>query len=144
MRPQSIIRFDQFYLGALALGIVNFALGYDAALAQMEADPAAAELGMAGPGFMFGVFGFSMAISLLLWWLTSRRASNGARWVLAVLGVIGVISIPFSLGQMALHQQVVTVIVTLVQIGALWFLFRPDANAWFRHGTKGMDPDVFE
>ena len=36
MRPESIRRFDLFYLAALALGALGFVLNYDAAVAQVE------------------------------------------------------------------------------------------------------------
>lgn len=144
MRPQSITRFDQLYLGSLALGVVNFVLNYDNAIAQLEADPATAGLATAGPGFMFGVLIVSMGISLLLWWLAARGASNAARWILAVFTGIGLIGLPLTLGQLPALQLVVTLVITAMQVAAMWFLFRPDAAAWFKHGSKGMDPDVFE
>jgi asparagine N-glycosylation enzyme membrane subunit Stt3 len=144
MRPSSIVRFDQLFLLSLVLGLVNFALDYETRLAELQADPASAELGLASAGFMFGVLGFSMAIALLLWFLVSRKANNVARWIMAVLAALGLITTPFSLGGLSLPAMIVTISVTLVQVASIWFLFRPDAEAWFRHGGKGMDPDVFE
>jgi asparagine N-glycosylation enzyme membrane subunit Stt3 len=144
MRPHSITMFDRFYLGSLALGTVNFFIGYDTTMAQLNADPGSAELGMAGPGFLWGTFAIGMAISLLLWFLISRKANNVARWILVVLAVIGVIGLPFSLTQLPPLQLVASLVVTAINLLAVYFLFRPDAKAWFEHGPKGMDPDVFE
>lgn len=144
MRPQSITRFDQLFLGSLGLGVVNFVLNYDNAIAQLEADPATAGLAASGPSFMVGVLVGSMGISLLLWWLAARRASNVARWILAVFTVLGLLGLPFTISQLPVLQLVVTLAITAMQVAALWFLFRPDATAWFRHGPRGMDPDVFE
>lgn len=144
MRPASITRFDQLFLGAMALGIANTILGYDTTMTELQSDPAVAELGMASPGFLIGVSAFGFVISLLLWFLIARRASGVARWVLVVLTVIGVIGIPFSLIGVPLVQAILTLIITAMQVGALWFLFRPDAKAWFEHGPRGMDPAAFE
>lgn len=68
MRPASIIRFDQLFLGSIALGIGNTILSYNSTMAELEADPAVAELGMATPGFLIGASAFGFAISLLLWY----------------------------------------------------------------------------
>ena len=144
MRPASITMFDRLYVASLVLGLINFGLAYDSTLAQMEADPSVAAAGMAGPGVLWGVFGFGMAISLLLWFFVSRKASNGARWVLVVLTVIGLIGLPFSIAELPPVQLIGTLVVTGVQVAAVYFLFRPDAKAWFEHGPRGMDPNVFE
>jgi hypothetical protein len=145
MRPASIIRFDQLYLASLALGLVNFALNYETALAQWDANPARSELSdAASHAFMFSILGVSMAFSLLLWWLASRKANNAARWILALFAALGVLSLLVTLADMPIYGQVLAVGINLVQVAAAWFLFHPDAAAWFRHGTRGMDPDVFE
>lgn len=144
MRPQSITRFDQLFLGSMALGLVNVALSYNSVMAQLKADPAVADLGMASPGFVIAASAFGFGISLLLWYFISRRASTAAKWVLVVLTVIGLLSLPMSLADVPLSQAIVTGVVTLVQVAALWFLFRPDAKAWFEHGPGGMDPAAFD
>ena len=151
MRPPSIIRFDQLYLGSLAFRLVIFALGYDALIAKMKAGPGAAELGLDGPGIWFAIVGFgklgiSMVILLLLWWLASRRASNVARWILAIFAALRLVILLPLLGDLSMLQMpqiIAEVVFTAVQIAAVWFLFRPDAAAWFRHGPRGMDADVF-
>lgn len=144
MRPASITKFDQLYLGAIALGIVSSVLNYDNTMAQLEADPAVAAAGMAGPGFMVGVTAFGFALSLLLWFFISRRASNVAKWILLVLTVIGTLAMPLGLLAVPLVQAIIAVVTTVMQIAAVWFLFRPDAKAWFEHGPRGMDPAAFE
>ncbi len=143
MRPPSIIRFDQLYLGSLALQLVYLALGYDAFIAEMKAVPGAAELGLDGPGLSLTSLGFGMAISLLLWWLASRRASNVARWMLAILAALGLVILLLSLGDLPMPQMIGAVLLGAVQIAAVWFLFRPDAAAWFKQGPRGRDADVF-
>jgi hypothetical protein len=136
--------FDRLFLGSLGLGLVNVVLSYDTTIGQLEADPAVAEMGLAGPGFVIATMAFGYGISLLLWFLTARKAVNVAKWVLVVLTVIGTLGTPLALVDVPLPQAIITVVLTVMQLAALWFLFRPDAKAWFEHGPKGMDPATFE
>jgi hypothetical protein len=144
MRPASITMFDRLFLGAIVLGILNTVVSYDETMAQLKADPAVVEMGMATPGFLFGTAAFGFAISLLLWFLISRKAATVAKWILTVFTVIGTLMIPFSLGELGLIAMILTLLVTAMQIAAIWMLFRPDAKLWFEHGPKGMDPSTFE
>lgn len=151
MRPASIIRFDQLYLGALALNIANSVYVYVSTIARLGSGPSGDGLGRLLEGVMIGLSAIGFVISLLLWFFISRKASNVAKWLLVVLTVIGTLgSLPLLLQTapmlptvVPLWQAVVTLIVTAMEIAAMWFLFRPDANAWFAHGTKHMGPTDF-
>jgi hypothetical protein len=143
MRPQSIHRFDRLYFLSVALGLANFALNFQVKLAEIEIQRP--RMGAGGAlVFMFAVLGVTLVISLLIWWLVSRRASNTVRWLLTVFAVIGVISAPLSLVSEPPLAVAMTAIIAAVQATAVWFLFRPNAAAWFKHDPRGMDPDVFE
>jgi hypothetical protein len=144
MRPASITIFDRLFLGSLVLGLVNAFLSYDATIAQLEADPAVADIGLAGPGFVIATMGFGFGISLLLWFLISRKAVGVAKWVLVVLTVIGLLGMPMALAGAPLLQAATSLGLTVMQLAAIWFLFRPDAKAWFAHGPGGMDPATFD
>lgn len=144
MRPASITLFDRLFLGAIVIGILNTALSFESVMAQLKADPAVAELGMATPGFLIGSAALGYAISLLLWFFISRKASNIAKWILTVLTVIGALMIPFSIATTPLVESLIVVTINALQLVAIWCLFRPDAKAWFAHGPKGMDPAAFE
>lgn len=144
MRPASITMFDRLFLGAIALGLVNSAIAYNSTMEQLEADPAVAELGLATPGFYIGSAAVGYAISLLLWFLISRKANNVARWILTVLTVIGALMVPLTISELDLIASIVTIIATILQVAAIWMLFRPDAKSWFEHGPGGMDPATFE
>lgn len=144
MRPASITMFDRLFLGALALGLVNTAIAYSSTMELLEADPAVAELGLATPGFFIATTAFGYAISLLLWFLISRKANTIAKWILTLLTVIGALMVPLSLGELGLFASIVTVVATIMQVAAVWMLFRPDAKSWFEHGPRGMDPATFE
>lgn len=141
MRPASITMFERLFLGALAVGFVNFILNYDTVVAQVEAQPGLSAIG--GTPFIIGTLIIGNAINLLLWFFIARRASNVARWILVVLTGFGLLSL-FSLPEVETWQAVMSVVILALQVAALYFLFRPDAKAWFEHGPNGMDPNVFD
>ena len=139
MKPQSIRMFDYFYLGALALGVVNFFLSIGDTRAQLAADPSTAGL---GEGFLYGSIAFSVLISLLLWYFVSRRASNVAKWILVVFFVIGVLFIPSSLATLSTVPMLLTLVTTALQAVAVFYLFRADAKAYLKGET--VDPTTFD
>ncbi len=146
MRPPSIVKFDQLYLAIIVIGIIGFVVNWESAMAQLEANPGLSQLGWSGSGVLIGMYAFSITISLLLWYFISRRASNIARWILTILTGYGLISLPFTLFlvPLPLASLIVAVVSAALQAAMLWFLFRPDAAAWFKHRGRGMDADVFE
>ncbi|MEM7665305.1 MAG: hypothetical protein AAF250_05570 [Pseudomonadota bacterium] len=138
MRPQSIDTFDKLYLGALVVGLLNYLVSWDT---MME------ELAATGFGMVFAIItaGISYGISLLLWYFISRRASNVAKWILVVLTVIGLLFIPFGLIEAPILELILTLVITAMQIAAIYFLFRPDAKAYLESGGKNrIDPSTFE
>jgi hypothetical protein len=77
MRPESIRRFDMFYLGSVALTVVDFMIQHDAVVAQMESQSQAARLSL-GAGVVNGAFAVWIAFMVLLWFLAAHRRSNVA------------------------------------------------------------------
>ena len=134
-RPVSMKRFDLLYLGAMAVGLVNFALNYSQLAQIAETSMAASGVeGMGGTALVIGVGG-GFAISLLLWFLTSRMRLEFMKWVLFLLLAYNLVSLPSA--QVEFGQGTVLSIVGLaMQAGAMWFLFRPDSKAWF--ASKGQ------
>lgn len=137
MRPQSIIRFEQLYWASIVLSLIVSILGMDAIGEELAQEPGMAELGL-GSGFVVGLVAIGLLISVLLWWLVARKASNVAKWILVVLTAIGLISLP---GTLAGGLDLVTVISLLsyaLSVAAIVCLFREDAKAWFA-GSRGPD-----
>lgn len=130
MKPESIKKFDYLYLGAIAVGIVAFLLGYGDTLAQVQQESAAAGFEMGGGLIIFG-FLFGLGISLLLWYLTSPKGFVVAKWIIVALFVLGLIGIPEIIGMPFGVVKILNLLSLAMQIGAIWFLFQPDANAWF-------------
>ncbi len=142
MRPSSIITFERLFFISLALGLVGYFVNYDAAMAQLQADPNTAGMEMGG-GFMLGAYLFGVAINLLLWYLIARRASNFARWIYAILAGAGAALTLPSLFATGFSLLTATTLVGIVLTAAMIvMLFRPDASDWFK-GEYTNDPDVF-
>ena len=145
MRPPSIIMFERLFLASLALSAIQFFIGYDAMIGEMEREPAFQQLGIGG-GALTGTFVVGMAIYLLLWFLIARKASSVAKWILVVLSALGVVTF---LASFASGQVTFDVVAMLgagyyaLEVAALVFLFRADANAWFRNEWTA-EPATFD
>jgi hypothetical protein len=143
VRPNSIVQFDRFYLGAIVVGLINNLLTWNQTQAML-ADPNVNPAGL-GTGFQIGSMVVGLAISLLLWWLVSRKASNIAKWIIVVLFGLGLIGVLMSIGtmmQLGMLSAVVALVGVALQGFAVFMLFKPDAVAWLTN--KGpTNPDVF-
>lgn len=144
MRPKSIVIFDRLFLTALVLSLINGLLSYSAIGQRFQTDPALAPMqSFAGPFLIVSML-FGFGISLLLWYFISRRASDVAKWILVAFTAFGILGLVQNLRQPMLGTTVLaaTFALTALQVAAAFFLFRPDARAWFA-GTAPVDPDVF-
>src|SRR5688572_25908032 len=92
MRPQSIVLFERLFLASLVLSVVNFVVGYDAAMAELGRQPGMARIDF-GSELLVGTMAFTTAVYLLLWYLIARKASTVAKWFLTAFTAIGVVSL---------------------------------------------------
>lgn len=133
MRPQSIRKFDLFYLASIALGAVGFFIGFDALVAQVDTELAATGQDF-GSIVVWGSFIVGMAISLLLWFFVSRKGSSLAKWLLILLfilglrGLVGIFAGPLGL------LDAINLAVIVLGAAAIFYLFQPDARDWFEKG----------
>lgn len=130
MRPPSIVNFERIVLATLFLGLVGSWLNWD------QARTVAADAGM-GTGFVLTVQVISVVVTLILLYFIARKGSPVAKWiyvVITVLGVIGGLANPAKLLESGGATVVVAIAQILLSLVALWFLFRPDAKAWFAEG----------
>ncbi|HEY0621826.1 hypothetical protein [Sphingomonas sp.] len=150
MRPQSIVRFEQAYLGATLLWLVNLGTGWKTRLDSLNSNPAFAgnpQMAELAETMMIGTTVVMLVLWLLLWYFTARRASVVAKWVVVTLFGLSAIGLPFTL----LSYQVVGALSTLLSLGtfaltgwAVWLLFRPDAQTWFAGDDTQADAAPFE
>lgn len=137
-RPASIRRFEQWYLAGVALSLVGWTVDWSAMQARLAADPRTAAF-----GWMLGaMLVLSIAVSLLLWFLTARRGSVIAKWIVVVLAGLSVVRLLVDLpallaGAMSGLSYAVGAATTLVNIAAAAMLLRADARAWFGEDVTG-------
>lgn len=130
-RPQSIIWFERFFLGSMAIGLFNSAMNWTKMQEQIAANPDSAIL---PSWFMPAMMVFGIGINLLLWYFAARKGSVVAKWIIAVLFGFGVIGIVLTMirGQATQGGLTILGIVTWVLSAiAVVMLFRSDAKAWF-------------
>ena len=142
-RPISIVQFEQCYLGALVLGLVNTAIGWNDRMQLVQVQQAQGMMGGAFVPVMLGATLIGAAITLLLWFLTARKGFAGAKWVVVVFYVLGLLALLLSLAQGTLPRGVagiLTVVAWVLNTVAVWLLFRPDARRWFGEGVDPAGP----
>lgn len=147
MRPKSIVLFDWLLLGSIAVSAVNTALSYDTMAKLFRTQPELAAIGDAGGAVYLGSHLFSIAITLLLWFFISRRASNVAKWILTgltALGVLSTVNLVQTEQQSGLPPYLLGFAVALIALQAIAVacLFRKDAAAWLE-GKAPVDPRDF-
>ena len=131
MRPESIRKFDLFYLAAIAIGIASSLLNFEQVVAGMEQQLAASGLNMDATGMVIGSNALGIGVSLILWFFASRMRQGWVKWVLLLLLMIQAASIPGALTMGVGTLSITMLIVVLLKAIAIWFLFRPDAKEWF-------------
>ena len=132
MRPASIEYFERLSFLAMMVGIVFTILSWD---------PGQAERLHVGPMFLPLSLAICYALLATLVLLISRKASLVAQAVFLLLFAAGVVlaipAVPAILndGQIGLLQ----IAQIALQAVAIYFLFTPEARAWFRSKRSG-DP----
>lgn len=137
MTPASITRFSQAMLASIGLAIVQQLLNFDDQREVLARNPQTAGL---GDGFLGVTLAFGFAVSLLLWFMIARRASNIAKWILIALTALGLLWLPGTvasakaMGPLTLGLVIAS---TVLQIVAIWYLFQPDARDWLEGKRSG-------
>ena len=131
-------RFDLAYLASLAIPGLAMIWDFDDIVAESEADPLLVGLGapiLATTALVI------LLIALLPWYLASYRRVRFARWMLVIFFALGLVSVPDLLASEFSTLDAASLASLIFYAVALFFLFRPDSNAWFR---GRVDPAVFE
>lgn len=132
MRPNSIIRFEQLFLGALALNALNVFLNWDTwSMVMSRGDSSEGMNAFA----TYSIIVFPFLINLWLWNKIARKASSVGKWLLIVMFLISVI---WSLATIDNYRTLgVTILFTILALkaGAIYMLFRSDAKQWFSGKT---------
>ena len=135
MQPESIKKFSLLYLGSLALSIVNAILSYGMIKAQLAGS------GMdVGIGSIIGALIFSLIISVALWFLIVNLKIELVKWVILAFLAFGLIGVPGLFANGFQLSDIVALVVFGMQATAVYFLFQPDAKAWFAEKNGPVDP----
>lgn len=132
MKPASVKKFDWLYLGSVAVGLLGVALNYQDLVAAADAEMAAQGVeGMMSGGLLIVSLAFGVSISLALWFLVSVLKIELAKWVIALFTGWSVVSYIASFDTRMDLSIVSGLVSTAMTIAALYYLFQPDAKAWF-------------
>jgi len=142
VRPESIRQFEYFYLGSIALAVINLALAATetaTTFTSMSGLP-----NMAEPGAQTG-------LGLALRYFAARKASEVARWLIVGLGVLSAFRLLFLIVMLGFlivtHAPTPGIIWWTLMIGivsetlhmaAIAFLFPADAREWFARRGIGI------
>lgn len=130
MRPKTIVTFEILSLVAVALGIFVVFLDWDGIVAQAQSKVLGSGI-EAAVAILVLVY---VAILVLLILLASRRASNVARWLLALIVVVELVFTVPGLGA-TLAAGTIGLVSTLqlaMMSVAVVLLFVPASRPWFR------------
>ena len=132
MKPAAIKKFDLLYLGSVAVSLLGVLMVFDTMVEISNDELAAQGIAPMGQGFLIAGLAFWIFISLALWFLVSKLRIEFVKYVLALFAAYGVYTAAMGSGGEA---PVVTVIIswisTMMTVGAVYFLFTPEAKAWF-------------
>ena len=137
MRPASIIWFERAVVLLIVLSIANVCLIWDELVAETNGAGG-------GPVLVIVTQGISFGLYALLAWLTSRRASNIAKWLYVGVNALGFIGLADMSGVVASGAILLALIIAEYGLSAIsiGLLFRRDARDWFA-GRRPVDPDIF-
>ena len=131
MRPKSIVRYEYAYLGSVLLGVVVTAMTWSVNNATPEVEQIHAVL---GPSFLPIFYVFIYTLSLALWYFTARVPNAAAKWIVVLWLALSLVGFALSLGAGNPPDDfpgLLAVGALLLNAVAAYFLFRPDARAWF-------------
>jgi hypothetical protein len=131
MRPTSILYFERLSILSILVGMVFTWIDWKDQIAGVRASGLPPEV-------VPITLAFSLAILLLLIFLISRKGIGIAKWIFVALFAVGLVfSVPQVLG--ALDRGLVGLLQLtqlVVQGMAIYFLFTPESNDWFRKGDR--------
>ena len=137
MKPASIRKFDWLYLASIIVGLAALAIGWDAVNAQVVAELAGTgdeELGGTIVSVVIVIGALIMvALGLAIWSAISIWRVEFMKWVVVALVVYSLWTLPqaFMTEGAFTGVNLVSLLSTVLTAAAAWFLFQPDAKAWF-------------
>lgn len=135
MRPDSIRKFDLFYLAAVAISIASALLNFDTQVAGLGEQLSNSGLDMPAETFLLISLGIAFAINMLLWFCVSRLRMGWVKWVILVFVIYSIVTLASAMAMGLASLSITGVLTVLLKAIALSFLFRADAKEWFAKGS---------
>ena len=138
MRPAAIKKFDMLYLGSLVISVLGVLLNFDT-MVEISNDQLMAEgLEPMGSGILIAGLAFTVIITLALWFLVSRLRIEFVKYILALFAAYGVYTMVVgSTAEGPMLNLVLGWASTIMSVAAVYFLFTPEAKAWFAEKRGG-------
>lgn len=145
MRPDSIKKFDLFYLGAITIQFIAGLLDRDAiaALVANRFSPAPGANGMvegSADTIVIVLLALQAALQLLLWYLVSRRRIGLVRYLIVALVAINLLGLPAIFAALPALAPLIALFVLALQLVALFYVFKAESTIWLR-GKRVVDDD---
>ena len=151
-KPAAIRYFTLLYLGAMVVGVVSGLINLDSTAAMIDSqfadDPTIAASGIEGMGssFVIGTMVIGVLFNLLMWFLIAVKRIGGLKWLLAVLLAYNVLTAIYAVTSGVGQVGVIGAVTLAMQAVAIYFLFTPEAKAWFaaRKTAPVTDENTFD
>ncbi|GGA13001.1 hypothetical protein GCM10010923_24670 [Blastomonas marina] len=145
MRPDSIKKFDLFYLGAVTIELIANFLDR-ASIAAVVANRFAG--GQGSRGLVEGssdtvaiiLIALLAALQLLLWYLVSRRRIGLVRYLVVGVVAINLLGLPTIFAALPAIAPLVALFVLALQLIAVFYLFKAESTIWLK-GKRVVDED---
>ena len=134
MRPRSLVYFDWLYgLSLVLTGI------------QMALQPGNPDVSGAVTTTTYVI---TFAVSLVIWYAISLRASKGMRWINTILVGLSLLSVFFTVAasrELSTVELALTLLNSVFDVVGVFVLFTPEAKSWFANGGNKdvVNPSVF-
>lgn len=131
MRPESLRKFDLFYLASIAIGIASSLMNYESQVSALGVRLAEAGLSYPAESFLLIALGIGLAFNVLLWFLASQMRLGFVKWIILAFVLYSGATTMFALSMSMGTLSITGLLNVLLKAIAVTFLFRADAKEWF-------------
>ena len=123
--PSNVGRFEQLMYLTVGIGLIGSVLSWNRSVARASA--------LGGATLVLFVQLSVLALMVLFIWLAARRHKNWARWLLLIVGIMGLPSYVGILGHYLEPLAGVLILAQLLfQVIAFVLIFTGNARDWFK------------
>ncbi|MXO96852.1 hypothetical protein GRI34_10545 [Erythrobacter aquimaris] len=132
MKPAAIKKFDFLYIGSMVVSVLGAVLSFDDLVAISDDQLATEGLPAMGSGVLLIGLAFTIVITLALWFLVSKLRIEFVKYILALFAAYSIFSVAMgSSAEVPMTNLLIGWVSTIMSVAAVYFLFTPEAKAWF-------------